>query len=538
MDFNHPPGFDEGTVSLYEQPEVYSKRWFLLGILSSSLLLVIMSVSGLNVALATLQQDLGASGSELQWIVNVYAIAFGGLLLTAGALGDRFGRKGALLSGLTIFGLGALLGGMATSSTMLMVWRATMGLGAAFVMPATLSLITEVFAPAERAKAIAIWAGFAGGGASIGPLLTGLFVSGWWIVPAWGWEAGLLYNVPVVAAVMIAAGLWLPRSQRVGKVPLDPLGAVLSIVALVSLLYAIIEGPERGWTSREVIVGLLLAVAVGLAFVQWQRRARAPMLPLELFSSRSFRTGVVVVGLAFVVMIGFWFLFALYIQFALGYTALQAGLATLPEALASMLFAPPTAYLAARFGSRRVMAAGFLCIATAFGWLSQVGTDTSYWFFVGPLVLAGVGLNLATIPGISDIMASTPDEKAGVGSAVNDTSHEFGSALGIATFGSLSASLYRRRVDIDSLPSGLQESARESIGAALGTAHELTESGELAAGELSSAVAELGSAFTDAFALTMGASGVLSLVAAIFLFAGARARSTMAVQTSLDDQSM
>ena len=201
---------------------MHARRWFLLGVLSLTLVLVVMSVSGLNVALATLQRDVGVTGPQLQWIVNAYALAFGGLLMTGGAIGDRYGRKGALLGGLLVFGLGALLGGLADSAEVILVARAAMGVAAAFVMPATLSLLIEIFPPPERPTAIAIWSGFAGGGAAIGPLLTGLFVTGWWFVPSWGWEAGFLYNVPLVAVVMVAMALWLPRSRDERSRHLDP----------------------------------------------------------------------------------------------------------------------------------------------------------------------------------------------------------------------------------------------------------------------------------------------------------------------------
>ena len=499
---------------------MHSRRWFLLGVLSLSLVLVVMSVSGLNVALATLQRDVGVSGPQLQWIVNAYLLAFGGTLFTGGAVGDRYGRKGALLGGLLVFGLGALLGGLATTAAVILVSRAAMGVAAAFVMPATLSLLIEIFPPAERPTAIAVWSGFAGGGAAIGPLLTGLFVTGWWFVPSWGWEAGFLYNLPVVAVVMIAVAVWLPTSRDEHPRHLDPAGAGLSIVAVTALIYGIIEGPEQGWASAPVLSAFAVAVVFGAALLTWQHRARHPMLPLELFADRRFSIGSAVVTMTFVVMIGFWFLLALYVQFVLGYSALEAGLATMPEALSSMVVAPFTAALAQRFGSRRTMAAGFAVLALSFWPLALVGTDTSYWYLLAPLVLAGAGLSLAMTPATNDIMAATPYDKAGIGSAVNDTSRELGAALGIATLGALSTSIYRSAVDIGDLPPEVAGPAAESMGAAIEAVLVLSGTGVLSADAADATIAETGHAFTTAFTQTMAVSGVMSAVVAAALLAG------------------
>ena len=507
-------------VNLWERPEVHARRWFLLGVLSLTLVLVVMSVSGLNVALATLQRDVGVTGPQLQWIVNAYALAFGGLLMTGGAIGDRYGRKGALLGGLLVFGLGALLGGLADSAEVILAARAAMGVAAAFVMPATLSLLIEIFPPPERPTAIAIWSGFAGGGAAIGPLLTGLFVTGWWFVPSWGWEAGFLYNVPLVAVVMVAMALWLPRSRDERPRQLDPAGAGLSIVAMTALIYGIIEGPEQGWTSVPVLSAFAVAVTFGATLLRWQQRARHPMLPLELFSDRRFSVGSAVVTMTFVVMIGFWFLFALYVQFALGYSALEAGLATMPEALMSMVVSPFTAPLAKKFGSRRIMSVGFFVLALTFAPLAFVGTDTSYWYLLGPMVLAGAGLALAMTPATNEIMVATPYEKAGIGSAVNDTARELGAALGIATLGALSTSIYRSSVDVGSLPPEVAEPAGESVGAAIEAAYGLSRSGVIDDAAAQATIAVTSEAFATAFAQTMAVSGVVSAVAAVALLIG------------------
>ena len=270
------------------------------------------------------------------------------------------------------------------------------------------------------------------------------------------------------------------------------------------------------------MAGFAVAAVFAAALVAWQRRARHPMLPLELFADRRFSVGSAVIALVFLLMIGFWFLFALYVQFALGYSALLAGLSTMPEASASMVMAPFVPAVADRLGSRRTMALGFAILAGTFVFFAFADSATSYWYLLGPLILAGIGLSLAMIPATNDIMAATPFAKAGVGSAVNDTSRELGAALGIATLGALSTSIYRSSVDTGGMPTELAEPAGESVGAAIEAAHALTGAGLLAESGARAAVAEAGRAFSAAFAQTMAVSAVLSLAIAVALALAAR----------------
>ena len=257
-------------IPLYSRPDVYQRRWFLLGVLCLSLVMIVMAVSSLNVALPTLQQELETSATTLQWIVDAYALVFAGFLLTAGALGDRFGRKGALLVGLGVFAVGALVSGFAGSAGVVIAGRAVQGLGAALVMPATLSLITAIFPPHERQRAIAIWVGFAGAGGALGPIVSGALLERFW------WGSAFLVNIPVVAITALAVALYSPKSRDDAATPLDPRGAVLSLVGLAALLFGIIEGPERGWTSSVVVATFVIAAVFLVGFVQWERRAPAP----------------------------------------------------------------------------------------------------------------------------------------------------------------------------------------------------------------------------------------------------------------------
>ena len=412
-----------------------------------SLVLVVMTVSGLNTALPTIQSDLGASASELQWIVDAYAMVFAGLLLSAGAIGDRFGRRRALLGGLTVFGVGTLVGGLATSSTQLIAGRAVMGVGAAFIMPATLSIITAIFPPNERTRAIAVWAGFAGAGASIGPVVTGGLLEGFW------WGSTILVNVPLVIGIIAAVVVFAPDSRDDTKTPLDPVGAVLSLVGVSSLIFAIIQGPEDGWTSGRVLPAFLIAGVALAAFVAWERRSDHPILPMTLFRDRRFSTGTGVVTIVFFVMFGFFFLVTQYFQFGRGYSPLEAGLATLPAAFTTIAVSPRSAALAQRFGAPRVMAAGLAVVAGGLGVLSRLSPDTPYPVIAAALALLGAGVAIAAAPATGEIMTSVPLSKAGVGSAVNDTTRELGGALGIALLGSIANTAYRSGIDLSGVRS-------------------------------------------------------------------------------------
>jgi len=496
------------SVPLHERPEIHARRWFLLAVMCLSLVLVVMSVSGLNTALPTIQEDLGASASQLQWIVDAYAVLFAGLLLSAGAIGDRFGRRGALLGGLAVFGLGSLLGGLAANASQLIASRAVMGIGAAFIMPATLSLITSIFPPEERARAIAVWAGFAGAGASIGPIVTGSLLEGFW------WGSTLLVNVPVVVAIVAAVARFAPNSRDDTHTPLDPVGALLSLVGLSSLIFAIIQGPEDGWTSGLVLAAFAVAGVALASFVAWERRSDHPMLPLTLFRDRRFSTGSGVITIAFFVMFGFFFLITQYLQFARGYSALEAGLAGLPASLAFLVFSPRSAGLVERYGAHRVMALGLAIVAGAFGLLTTLTTDTPYIVIGAAFALLGAGMSITAAPATSEIMTSVPLSKAGVGSAVNDTTRELGGALGIALLGSIASSAYRSAVDLDGLglPAGARAAAGESIGAAASVAGRLPNGGE-------QVVAHAASAFTDAFTLVNSVALGIALAAAAAVLA-------------------
>ncbi len=497
-------------VPLHEQPTIQARRWFLLGIMNLSLVLVVMSVSGLNTALPTMQGDLDASASELQWIVDAYAVLFAGLLLTAGALGDRFGRKRALIGGLLVFAVSALLGGLATNATQVIASRALMGVGAAFIMPATLSIITSIFPPHERTKAIAIWAGFAGAGGSLGPIVTGGLLESYW------WGSTLLVNVPIALAVVAAVWLAAPDSRDDTHTPLDPAGALLSLVGLSALIFGIIQGPEDGWTSGVVLAAFAVA-AVGLSlFIWWERRTEHPMLPLNFFRDRRFSTGSAAITASFFVMFGFFFLMTQYLQFGREYSPLEAGLASLPLALTFVVVSPRSAALSERYGAGRVMGVGLAIVAVGFGVLTTLTTDTSYLVIGAAFTILGAGMGITAAPATGEIMSAVPLSKAGVGSAVNDTTRELGGALGIALLGSVANTAYRSNVNLDglALPPEAADTARESIGAASAIADTLPNGGEV--------VAQAASAFTDAFTMANGVALAIAVGAAVGVLAWSR----------------
>jgi EmrB/QacA subfamily drug resistance transporter len=493
-------------VPLHEQPHIYNRRWFLLGVMCLSLVLVVMSVSGLNTALPTMQRALDASAPQLQWIVDAYAVLFAGLLLTAGAIGDRFGRRRSLLAGLTVFAGGALFGGLATTASQLIASRAVMGVGAAFIMPATLSIITSIFPPSERARAIAVWAGFAGAGASIGPIITGALLEKFW------WGSTFLVNVPIAVGTIIAVLVFAPDSRDDARTPLDPVGALLSVVGLSSLIFAIIQGPEDGWTSGTIVVAFAVAIATLGLFLWWEQRSEHPMLPLWLFRDRRFATGSGVITLAFFVMFGFFFLMTQYLQFGKDYSPLAAGAASLPLALMFVVFSPRSAALADRYGAGKVMAFGLVLVAAGFGVLAGISVDTPYLVIGGAFALLGIGMSFTAAPATGEIMTSVPLSKAGVGSAVNDTTRELGGALGIALLGSIANTAYRGNIDLRGLqvPATARAVAEESIGGARVVAAQIPGGQEI--------VTRAASAFSDAFRLTnVVAVGIVLLAAGAVL---------------------
>ena len=355
-------GSDTAVVAI--DPLVFERRWKILAVLCTSLMVVIVGNTALNVALPTLARELRASTPAQQWMVDSYGLVFAGLLLTAGTIGDRYGRKGALQIGLLVFLAGSLSAAFMDSAGGVIAGRAVMGFGAAFVMPATLSILTNVFPPHERGKAIAIWAGISGGGAAIGPVASGFLLT------HFSWGSVFLVNVPIIVVALVAGKVLLPTSRDPEPGALDPIGAVLSIAALGALVYAIIEAPHRGWASNTSLAWFAAAILLIAAFLMWELRNSAPMLDLRYFLDPRFGVAAGVITLVFFAMLGFFFLLTQYFQLVLGYGTLEAGVKQLPFAAVMMLLAPNSPRLAAKFGTNRVVAFGLVCVTQldAWGW--------------------------------------------------------------------------------------------------------------------------------------------------------------------------
>jgi EmrB/QacA subfamily drug resistance transporter len=466
----------------------------MLAVLCLSLVIVVVGNTTLNVAIPTLVRDLGATPSQLQWIVDSYALVFAGLLLFSGAVGDRFGRRRILTLGLAVFGGASAWSAFVDTPDALIVTRAVMGLGAALIMPATLAILVAVFPAAERPRAIAIWAGLAGAGGAIGPPLSGLFLEWFW------WGSVFLINLPLVA-LALGSGAWLlPRVDVRQRTPLDTVGAALSVLTLSAILFAIIEAPVVGATAPSVVVSIMAAVVGLAAFVVWELRVDHPMLDLRSFRDARFTSATVTITLVFFALFGMFFLLTQFLQLVLGYGTLATGLSGLPVAVGLMLAAPRSAHLAQRFGSKRVVVVGLLTVSIALVAMSWFSPDTAYPYIGVVLFVLALGMGLTTAPTTTWIMTSLPLDKAGVGSAVNDATRELGGALGVAVLGSLAAWRYA-----DAAPRS----------ASLG---ELVASGVASSETLAVGRA----AFVEGLSLAVLAAAAVSAVAALLVFVWAR----------------
>ncbi len=396
---------------------------------------VVSAVTSLNVALPDLARELGATQTQLQWIVDSYAVVFAGLLLFAGALGDRVGRRPVLLAGLAIFAASAGAALAVDSPGGLIAVRALMGLGAAAIMPSTLSIITSSFPAEARDRAVSIWAGVAGGSALLGLLVSGL------LLEAFSWNSVFAFSA-VLGLITLGAASRIAPDSKVDRARLDIAGGSLSALALSSLVFAIIEGPERGWTDPLTLAAFGASVALGGLFVAWELRREQPLLDPRLFRLRGFGTGSASVAAQFFAFFGFIFVVLQYVQLVLGYSPLQAGLALAPMALLMVTLSPRVPRLVDRFGPARLGALGLASMAVGFAVFSTAGVDSSYALLLAGLVLLGIGQALATTPATTAIVSSLPASKQGVASAVNDAAREVGGALGIAVLGSALASRY------------------------------------------------------------------------------------------------
>jgi EmrB/QacA subfamily drug resistance transporter len=444
------------------------RRWWALGVLCLSLVVVTVDTTILNVALPSLVRDLHATSSGLQWIVDAYTVLFAGLLLFAGSVGDRFGRRGALTAGLVVFGVASGASALASTPAQLIALRAVTGVGAALVFPATLSILTNVFPdPVERQRAIAVWAGTAGIGIGLGPVVGGLLLRHFF------WGSVFVVNVPICVAAIVAGLLLVPTSRDADEAPLDPPGAVLSIVGLSALVYSIIEGPTRGWTSPVVLGTFGGAIAVLAMFAVVELRRRSPMLDLRLFKNPRFTAASLAVTALYFCLFGTIFFQTQHLQFVLGYDPLGAGLRSLPFAIILLLVANATPRLVRLAGTRAVITTGMLVVAASMALRAEFTVHSGYAAILVSQGMFAFGMGLTIAPATASIMGAVPPGRAGVGSAINDTTRQVGGALGVAVMGSVGASLYRHSVASAHLGPAVSARSVDSLGAALATARRL-----------------------------------------------------------------
>ncbi|MGI9022599.1 MAG: MFS transporter [Acidimicrobiales bacterium] len=459
---------------------VHRRRWAILGVLSLSVFLAVVDNTIVNVALPTMSEQLRASTSQLQWIVDAYSLVFAGLLLVGGSLGDRYGRKGALQLGILAFAAFSLFAGLAGSTTVLIAARALMGLAAAFIFPATLAILTNTFTDAkERAAAIGVWTGVVGLAVALGPLTGGALLQKFW------WGSIFYVNLPV-AAIALALGAWLIPTTRDPEAPrLDLPGFVLSIVGIVTVVYTTIEAPARGWVDPLTVGGYAAGFVILTAFALWERRTTQPMLDVDLFRNIHFSAASFSITVSFFALFGFIFMITQYFQLVRGYDTLSAGVHTLPFAIATGAVAPAAPALASRLGTKVIVPVGLVLMGAGFYVASILSVESS---FIGPvlisMVLIAAGLGLVAAPSTAAILAVLPPAKAGVGSAVNDVTRELGGAFGVAVVGAVFSSVYGPnlldRLSGVGLPGPALAVAKESTAAALGVAGQAPVEGRAA----------------------------------------------------------
>lgn len=443
-------------------------RWWTLVTLSLSLLVVIIDDTIVNVAMPSLQRELGASTSALQWIVDAYILVFAGLLLTMGTLGDRFGRKRALQAGLLVFAAASVWAATAGSTTELIVARALMGVGGALIMPSTLAVLVDVFPREERVRAIAIWTGVASLGIPLGPLVGG------WLLERFWWGSAFLVNLPIVAVVLTMGWFLVPESRHPSPPRTDWAGAALSTTGLGALLAGIIEGPETGWMDPVVLLSFGVAALLLAVFVAHELRSEHPMLDVRLFRRPSFAAATGAIALGMLALAGLVFNLTQYLQLVRGYSPFQAGLRTVALAIGFGMGGQLAQRARARFGVSTTIVAGLVAASGVLTWFSTVDVATAYWTMGIALALEGAAISVVLIPATDLVMAEMPGEKAGIGSAVNDLGRQLGAALGIAVLGSLMSSTFADKVTtVPDLPTMATEVARESLGGALAVAGQL-----------------------------------------------------------------
>ncbi len=506
----------------------YARRWWALLVLCLSLLITVMANTSLIVAAPDMTTDLGLSSSDLQWVVDSYTVPYAALMLVLGAIGDKYSRRGALVLGLLIFAAGSVMGSMVDETSLVIAARAIMGIGAAVVMPATLSLVVATFPRSERAKAITAWAATSGVAVAVGPLVSG------WLLEDHAWGSTFLINVPIAVLAVFGGLALVPPSKAEGMGRIDYVGGLLSIVTVGSLIYAAIEGPHAGWGVGPVTAAVVAGVGL-VAFVAWELRHPHPMLDVRKFALRPFSGSMLAVMFFFFGMFAVIYYATQFLQFVLGYGALDTGVRLLPLGGAVFLGSAVTGVLAPKLGVR-VMAVTGMAVGTAGMFLlTQIDKGSTYGDFLAPLMMLGLALGLAISPATDTIMGSFPESELGVGGGVNDTALELGGALGIAVLGSLLGTAYRDELTElvgNRLPAEAMETAKDSVGAGLAVAERVAQDPSAGPQQAQAAVDAVHQAFAHGVAQTSLIGGIVMAAGTLIVLAVLPGRRGFAKQSA------
>jgi EmrB/QacA subfamily drug resistance transporter len=495
----------QGTRTTETQAgKAHRRRWLTLAVLSLSLLVVITDTTIVTVAIPTLAGRLHAGPSSLEWIVDSYTLAFATLLLPAGALGDRYGRQRALAVGMAIFGTASLGAALSTSATELIVFRTMMGGGAALISPATMALLTTVFTdPAERTKAIGIWSSAAGLGVALGP------TAGGWLLDHFAWGSIFMVNVPIVAVALISGRFLLPASKAPHPQRFDPPGILLAVLACAGLTYTVIEAGSAGWTCTATLVRAAVSVILLAAFIGWELRTDHPMVQLAIFRNPRFSAASGAIMVLFFGLSGMTFTLTQVYQFVLGYSPLDAGLRSLPSALAMTVGPQLGTRLAARFGPSNVITAGLLLAAAGLGYFLTSTGGSSYPHYLITAVPTALGIGLTMANANATIMSTLPPAQVGIGAAINNTTRTFGTVLGVAVIGSVAATSYAHRLAHQPM---VPAAARQSIGSAAALGRHIPPA------DADAFHATVASAFVHGVALGLAIPAGLALITAIVIY--------------------
>lgn len=485
-------------------PQTYARRWWILGTLCLTLLGVMLANSSLNMALPMMSVDLGLTQLELTWIVNVYTLVFASLLFIAGAMGDRYGRKLAMQIGLAIFTAGSLYAGfLAQTGAELIISRIVMGIGGAFVMPTTLSIINNTFPKGERARAVAIWGAVAGVGMMFGSIISGI------LLEHFTWHS-LFYFSAIIAVIGLVANQYLAHESRdEEESPVDWLGGLLSTIGIFGAVYGITEAPSAGFADPLVATSLIGGALAIAAFIFWEFRAKYPMLDMKLFKNKAFSVSSLTLTLVFLAMAGVFFSMSQLMQLVMGYSALESSLLTVPLMLPMMFISPLVPSVVKKIGARTTITVGLVLTSIAFVIMSTWTKDMTYWHLFGTMAMMMLGITFAMTPGTNILMASVPRNRSGMGSAMNDTTRELGSALGVAVLGAVLSATYESK--IAETASQFAGQVKEGLESSLAVALQVAE-------KLGPAAQSVSDAAMDAF---MGGVSQAAIIAAGIIFASA-----------------